>query len=247
MFNENEYELTCDWHTHTIYSDGAGTIEDNVKEAVKKGLKSIAITEHGFNHFLNGVKRSKIAEMKTEIERLRKIYPIEILLGIEANLISYEGDIDLTQEECKLFDVINMGLHRAIICKHWYNGFNFWLRNYFWNTQRHSEKLTRSYILAMQKYPITTLVHLHDLKRVIVKPIAEEAVKRNVLIELNSKRIYFNQAEIDDMKAVGANYIINSDAHRPIRVGEYQIIKDFLQKYDFPIDKIVNLKKKNTK
>ena len=47
-----------DYHTHTIYSrkkfipyyHAKGTIEENILEAKKVGLKEIAITDHGFNH-----------------------------------------------------------------------------------------------------------------------------------------------------------------------------------------------------
>ena len=42
-----QYRMTYDHHTHTIYSHGKGTIEDNVKTAAAKGLSSIAITDHG--------------------------------------------------------------------------------------------------------------------------------------------------------------------------------------------------------
>lgn len=49
--------LYGDYHTHTIYSHGSGTIEDNVKAAINKGLKEIAICDHGPGHYLYGVKK----------------------------------------------------------------------------------------------------------------------------------------------------------------------------------------------
>ena len=44
---EQNNRLKFDWHTHTVYSHGKGTIEDNVKVAIEKNLTSIAITDHG--------------------------------------------------------------------------------------------------------------------------------------------------------------------------------------------------------
>lgn len=41
-------EILGDYHTHTVFSHGHGSIEDNVKAAIKMGLKEIAITDHGF-------------------------------------------------------------------------------------------------------------------------------------------------------------------------------------------------------
>ncbi|WDC83585.1 PHP domain-containing protein [Caloramator sp. mosi_1] len=43
-------KIIGDYHTHTIYSHGKGTIEDNVKAAINKGLKEIVISDHGPGH-----------------------------------------------------------------------------------------------------------------------------------------------------------------------------------------------------
>ena len=40
--------LTGDYHTHTIYSHGKGTVLENVMRAKEVGLQEIAITDHGF-------------------------------------------------------------------------------------------------------------------------------------------------------------------------------------------------------
>ena len=32
-------EILADYHTHTVYSHGKGSIEDNVKVAISKGIK----------------------------------------------------------------------------------------------------------------------------------------------------------------------------------------------------------------
>ena len=50
-------ENFADYHTHTLYSHGKGTIQQNVEAAQRKGLKEIAITDHGPGHILYGVKR----------------------------------------------------------------------------------------------------------------------------------------------------------------------------------------------
>ena len=42
-----QYRMIYDHHTHTIYSHGKGTILDNVRVAAAKGIRSIAITDHG--------------------------------------------------------------------------------------------------------------------------------------------------------------------------------------------------------
>lgn len=240
----SNYRQIWDCHTHTIYSgDGKGTIEQNVCAAVKQGLTKIAITDHGFNHMAYGIKRERVKEMRAEIERLKKIYPIEILLGIEANLISYDGDIDLTQEEVKWFDIILLGIHKSTKPKKFWGYFNFTLRNLMWNTKRHSQKITNSYILALKKYPINILVHLHNIVKVDAIKIAAEAIKKGTLIELNNKHMLSSEQEINQMAAMGAKFIIDSDAHRPENVGRCPNVTEFLKSHNVPLESIVNLQK----
>ena len=62
-------KLVADYHTHTLYSHGKGTIIDNVLAAREKGLKAIAITDHGFNHLTFGVKKRKLKKMRQEIDK----------------------------------------------------------------------------------------------------------------------------------------------------------------------------------
>lgn len=73
-----------DYHTHTIYSHGKGTIEENVVRALKSGLKEIAITDHGFRHMTYNVRRMDWKTMRQETEFLKTKYPsINIYLGLK--------------------------------------------------------------------------------------------------------------------------------------------------------------------
>ena len=55
--------LTGDYHTHTIYSHGSGTVMDNAVAAKELGLKEIAITDHGFEQMAFGIKRNKVPQL----------------------------------------------------------------------------------------------------------------------------------------------------------------------------------------
>ena len=52
----SKYRMVYDHHTHTIYSHGKGSIEDNVRVAAARGLKSVAVTDHGPGHLTYGLK-----------------------------------------------------------------------------------------------------------------------------------------------------------------------------------------------
>lgn len=234
-----------DYHTHTIFSrnhHGKSTIEENVQIAVQKGLKEIAISDHGFNHIFFGVRRKNIPFMKSECERLSKKYGIRVLLSIESNLISSEGDIDLTDEDKKNFDIILMGYHKAIKPKRFRDYFFFLNKNLF-HTKKQIQKNTDAYIKAITNNKINVITHLNVGMPVFVKQVAEVASRIGTLIELNGKRINFSEQDVKDMLETDVKFIVNSDAHRCTRVGETNLGMNFAIKHNIPLDRIVNIDK----
>lgn len=96
----DKYRAVYDYHTHTTYSHGKGSIEDNVKAAIAAGLRGIGISDHGPGHLTYGFKRENIPKMRAEIEALRLKYPqIEIFMSVEANIISAGNFLDVTKDE----------------------------------------------------------------------------------------------------------------------------------------------------
>ena len=110
-----KYRMIYDIHTHTTFSHGKGSIEDNVKAALKKGLSTIGIADHGPGHLTYGVKRKDLPVMREEIRRLQPLYPdIQILLGVEANIINPSGKLDVSEKEIKELDYVLAGYHYGI-------------------------------------------------------------------------------------------------------------------------------------
>ena len=107
--------MVYDHHTHTTYSHGKGSIADNVRVAAAKGLKSIAITDHGPGHMTYGLDRAKIPQMRAEIAALKKEFPdMEILLGVEANTMRIEPYIDVPASERGDYNILLAGYHYGI-------------------------------------------------------------------------------------------------------------------------------------
>ena len=243
--------LFGDYHTHTIFSrnhHGKNTIEENVQSAVKKGLKEIGITEHGFAHIFFGVRKRNIKKMRAEIDRLSKIYPIKIYLGIEANLNSSQGDIDLTSEEQTWFDYVIMGYHKMAKPKSIKEYFNFFKKNakaFKKNayTQKIIDANTNAYILAIKKNRINIISHISSKMKVDCVKVAEECQKTGTLIEINGRRICFADGEIEKLTQMGTKFIIDSDAHCAKNVGECNYPTNFAIKHNIPVEQIVNIDK----
>ena len=236
--------LLGDYHTHTNYTHGESSIEENVAQAENLGLKEIAITEHsylGANH----IKPGDLKNMREDIEKIRDKYNVKILFGIEANLISSDGDIDISDEELKDLDLVVLGFHKfsKVGFKEF---FKFVLPNLLNKkpTKKQIERNTQAYLKAMDKHRVSILAHLgYAGCAVDYVRLAQECVKRNIYIELNGKRINFGEKDIKAMIATGVKFVIDSDAHRALDVGKNHRAFNMIEKYKIPLDQIANLDK----
>lgn len=242
--------LLYDYHTHTTYSHGKGTIEDNVKVAMYKGLKGIAITDHGPGHITYGVRRKKIEVMRKEIERLKKKYTnIDIRLGVEANIIHGNGQLDILEQEQNQFDVILAGYHYGVIGKHILRSSIIHLSNYFTTkTGKVSRKLknanTEAIVNAIYNQNICILTHPGAKGYVDIREIAKACADNNTLMEINNSHGHLTVEEIKEAALVeDIRFIINSDAHSPNKVGSYELGLKRAQEAGLPLERIVNLER----
>ncbi len=241
--------LFGDYHTHTVHSDGNNTIEDNVKAAYNKGLKQIALTEHGFSHLAHGIKRKDVKEYKEELDSVKNKYTgIDVLFGIEANLLSLKGEIDVTKDERSLFDVVVVGYHKSYKPTGIINFFNFFLPNtcriFKQQSKKRIEKNTQAYINAIKNNDIDILAHLnYGGCQVDCVKIAKVAKEYGVYIELNGKRILFTDQEILDMQKTGVMFIVNSDAHYSENVGKNNKAFNLIERLNIPLEQVANINK----
>lgn len=102
--------LQGDMHTHTIASTHAySTITENCQWAAKYGMKGIAMTDHAMKmpdsphiwHFVNlGILP-------------RKINGITVLRGIEANVVSDDGELDTSEKLLSGLEWVVASMHSA--------------------------------------------------------------------------------------------------------------------------------------
>lgn len=217
-----------DYHTHTVFSHGKGSMEESVVSAISLGLKEIAITDHGFGHAFYNVRKKDYDVMINERDRLRKKYPqINIYLGLETNLLGFDGNIDITLEQIKKLDIFICGYHK-LVNSSIKDLFSFKIPNLLVgstskNNVKRKVKNTDAFIKAIEKYDIDIISHPGYGIDVYPDKIAEAAVKKDTLIELNGKRVSMSIEEIENVAKTGVKFIINSDAHSPNRIGEVSL------------------------
>lgn len=222
------FRMKYDYHTHTIFSHGQGTIEENVKAAIQKGLAGIAITDHGPGHLTYGIKKKNIPVMRAEIERLKLVYPqIEILLGVEANITNKNNNLDITVEESKLFDCVLAGYHFGVLHAYAFNNFAINMarkitkKSYRTNKNGNTRlnKNTNMVIKAIMKNKINVLTHPGEKADFDILKIGEACAERGTLMEINSWHEHLSIEELKVLAKTKVKFIVSSDAHQPVRVG----------------------------
>lgn len=242
--------LFGDYHTHTKYSGhhhGKGTILENASVAADKGLKQIAITDHGFNHMFFGLKRKDLGDVREDILNAKEITGVDILQGVEANLISRNGNIDIQESDYEYLDILLMGHHKMVKTDRLKDFLALSAVNALSSPYKVSkERLNRNttaFLRAIDKHPIDIITHLNYGFPTDTLAVARLAKEKGVFVELNGKRINFTDEELITMAEEGVQFIVDSDAHSPNRVGECNNAINTIFRLNLPLEQIVNINK----
>ncbi len=240
--------LYGDYHTHTTYSrhkHGKGTVLENVSVAADKGLKEIAITDHGFNHEFFGIRRKNLPQLQEDILNAKEISGVNILLGVEANLISLDGDIDVKEEDYEYLDILLMGYHKLVHMNSLRDKMKLNWANMlaFRPSKERINRNTTAFLKILDKAPVDVITHLNYGFETDTIAIAKMAKQKGVFVELNGKRINFTEEELLIMRDEGIKFIVNSDAHTPDKVGEVNNGMNLIYKYNIPLSQVVNVDK----
>ncbi len=223
-------EYLLDSHTHTVASGHAyHTIDEMAKEAAEKKLQLLAITEHAVampgtcgHYYFDNLKVLP-----------RSMFGIEVLFGAEANIIDYDGKLDLEQPLLQEMDVVIASMHGPCL------------------KSGTVEENTRAYIRAAENPAVNIIGHPDDDRfPVDFDALAVAARENHVLIELNNSSLMPNAFRknawendrilLKDCMQYGTMIILNSDAHCRMDVGNHTYSAQLLEELDFPEDLIVN-------
>ena len=239
-----------DYHIHSVYSKnghGESTPEEDVIKASEIGLEEIAISDHGPRHYLYGIKKSNIKKLNDEIKNLNHRYKtINILHGIEANMLSYDGDSDiddLVKDNC---DIIMGGFHYGVRFKDLKTFFRIYVLNFLGKfsvkINKYITKLnTKAVINFMKKNKIKILTHPGEKIPVNIREIANTAVEEDIILEINSSHKHLSEEDLKCIKDIDVKLIIGSDAHHTDNIGNYEVAINRIEKSGFPIENVINL------
>lgn len=241
-------KIRADFHTHTRYSHGTGTIEQNVRAAIKRGLCTTGISEHGPANIGLCLKLEDFHKMRAEIERLKRIYmDIDILLGCEANIISLDGELDIPDYILTGLDYAMVGLHPMVWPRSLKDGFYLFFVDTIAKFSKNAvlkqnvmEQNTTALIKAISSNNIKIVTHPGLHLPIDTAKLARAAAANGTALEINAGHGYMTEEYARIAKANGAKFAIGSDAHHPRDVGNFKKALDIAQKAGLNEKDIIN-------
>lgn len=202
--------IRLDVHTHSI-SSGHGssyTIADMAKAAKKQGLALLGISDHGPATLCAGTPSYfKNLQMAPKMR-----CGIQMLYGVELNILDYSGRVDLEQGILSNMDYAIISMHTKNI------------------TPGNVLENTNAYINAMDQPNVRIVGHCDDVKfPVDYKALAEAAATHHVMLEINNASImpggYRGNTLENNIQMLyqcmlyEVPILLSSDAHNPKNIG----------------------------
>lgn len=240
-------KITYDFHTHTTYSHGKGTILENALSAKDKGVSGIAITDHGFSHPAFGMRRRRLDKMRAECTEAEKQTGVRVLLGIESNIRGRDGTIDVKPSDYGKLDVVLAGVHKFIMYRSVGDAYKLLLRN-MWHDKlkiKATDKLikynTECYINAVKNNPIDILTHVGFGCACNAVEVAKACADYGTLFEISTKKNPLTDEEWQGVIDTGVCFSLDSDAHSVERIGDIELFEELVKRVNFPIERIMNI------
>lgn len=242
-------KITADFHTHTRYSHGRGSVEDNAVNALSLGLRAVAITDHARNHPLVGVRPSKIDEIRKDVTAVGKEYKgVRVLLGLEANVISRRGDIDVSEEDAAKLDILLVGYHltayQKTIGDYFHLPFNGLTRMFCKNTAKQIVANTDAIVSCVTNNKVDVLTHPGFRIDVDYAEVGRACASAGTYMEISSRHRVPGREGLEQALNAGAKFIINSDAHKPVLVGKCDWALSLVGEMGLTENEIVNVSDK---
>ena len=230
-------KLLADLHTHSNYSrfgHGKNKIEEMAIAANEIGLVEIGITDHGYAHFFR-TNKANIKQARKIINEINSWSRTKVLLGVEADILNENGDIDIDTETLSMLDILIVGYHKMISTD--FAGFFGHVKN----TPEAKRKCTNAFVNAIKRFPVTIVAHLDSILDTDLYEIGKICAQRGTMVEINNRHTKWTGKQVEDLIASGCMFVLSSDAHSRADVGKVDRAMEFVTKYDIPSERVANV------
>ena len=230
-------KLLSDYHTHSNFSrfgHGKNSIEQMVMHANELGLEELAITDHGLKHFFR-TSKEKLLRARKIIDDINTWSKTKVLLGIEADIINSNGELDIDDDVLGIIDVLAVGYHKMIKTD---------FAGYFGGqgrSQNAIDRATNAYLNAIERYPINFITHIDSILHTDLYKIGKACKEHDIAIEINDRHVHWTRKQAEELIRSDCMFIVNSDAHSRDGIGRADFAFKTIRDYKIPAFNIINV------
>ena len=225
-----KYRIIADLHTHTLASTHAySTVTEMVRAAGERGLYALAVTDHAKT--MPGSPRDWYFSCLHELPlHYRGVLTIA---GIEANVLDFEGTLDVDKKDEERLDWIVASIHHLGL-----DGLK----------DPDVEKCTHLWTQIARNPRVNVIAHSGDpLYAYDVDRVIPEFGAHHKLVEINNHTFDARKQNVKNCKKIalackkyGVPIVVDSDAHFESYVGDFGNALRMLEEIDFPEELILN-------
>ncbi|HYF83235.1 MAG TPA: DNA polymerase/3'-5' exonuclease PolX [Clostridia bacterium] len=191
------------FHMHTVYSDGSGSIEEMVEEAIRLGFQYIGITDHSrAAYYARGLNIDEVKRQVEEIDAINQRHKnFRVFKGIESDILP-DGSLDYDDEVLKLFDFVIAAVHS----------------NFKMEKDRMTERLVnalKNRYTIMLAHPTGRILLAREEYELDINAVIDAAAEYGKVVEINADphRLDLDWRNLKYAKEKGVKISINTDAH----------------------------------
>jgi putative hydrolase len=220
-------KLLVDTHTHSISSGHAySTVQEMAREAKENGILGFALTDHG-----GAMKGAPFLYHFGNLKAIPEyLYGIRVFKGVEANIIDYDGHIDVPELYLERLELVLASFHDICI------------------EPSTIEDHTRAAIKIMENPYIDVFAHPGNPQfQVDIKKVVSAAKQYGKMIEINNHSFTVRVGCDENCREFarecarqGVKIVTSSDAHISFDVGKFDNVLKLLEEVNMPEELVMN-------
>jgi DNA polymerase (family 10) len=194
-------DLRGDLQTHTTATDGRDGVAEMLAAAKALGREYVAITEHSQAVRVAGGLDDRALRAHARRLRAAKLPGIRLLAGVEVDILR-DGSLDLAPATLAGLDVVVASVHSHF--------------------ELPRDQMTRRVVRAVESglvdvlgHPTGRLIGEREPYELDLEAVVAACVRHGVALEINAhpQRLDLSDADARTAKALGASFVISTDAH----------------------------------
>lgn len=220
-------QIIADTHTHTAASSHAySTVFENVQYAAGLGMRYLCWTDHAPS-MPGGPHPWFFGNLKAVPEVLSGV---RVLKGVEADIVSPEGELDLSDDVLSRLEWVNVSIHAPLL------------------SPDSASDYTAAYLAAVRNPYVDVICHSGSpLYPYDYEQVVREIRDRGKLLEINEHSFEARPDNIPNCRRLaelcgryGCRIVVSSDAHFLTQIGQYGETLAMLEEIGFPEELVLN-------